>query len=320
MRSKQAGTKRAWTTRHFLSAVTLLALIIEAASGIANAQAKKPLLLRDPSVNKTQIAFSYAGSIWIANRDASNVRRLTTGGHEGKPIFSPDGTQIAFTGDYDGTHGVYVVAAAGGVPRRLTYHPEDYDVVGWTPDGKQILFSSGRAAFASGVVQLFTVPLEGGFATQVPWRELRKRRFLRTERASPMCRTSNGRRAWKRYRGGQTKPIWIANLADSSIEAKIPRDNSNDFNPMWVGDTIYFLSDRNGPVTLFAYDTKSQQVNASREERRFGHQVRLGRVRRHRLRAVWVAPLAGPKVRERSRIGHPDHRRPCRSPAALPED
>ena len=168
MRSKQAGRKRAWTTRHFLSAVTLLALIIGAASGMANAQAKKPLLLRDPSVNKTQIAFSYAGSIWIANRDASNVRRLTTGGHEGKPIFSPDGTQVAFTGDYDGTHGVYVVAAAGGVPRRLTFHPEDYDLVGWTPDGKQILFSSGRAAFASGVVQLFSVPLEGGFATQVP--------------------------------------------------------------------------------------------------------------------------------------------------------
>ncbi len=67
-------------------------------------------------------------------------------------------------------------------------------------------------------------------------------------------------RAWKRYHGGQTKPIWIANLSDSSIEDKIPRDNSNDFNPMWVGDTIYFLSDRNGPVTLFAYDTTTKQV------------------------------------------------------------
>jgi len=243
-----------------MRACAFLALFIVGASGVASAQTQKPLLLRDPSVSATQITFSYAGSIWIAGRDGSNVRRLTTGGHEGKPIFSPDGSQVAFTGDYDGTRGVYVVAAAGGVPRRLTYHPEDYDVVGWTPDGKQILFSSGRAAFAGGVVQLFSVPLEGGFATQVP-----------LARASEASLSPDGARiayvpnihwqdAWKRYRGGQTKPIWIANLADSSIEAKIPRENSNDFNPMWVGDTIYFLSDRNGPVTLFAYDIKSQQV------------------------------------------------------------
>ena len=67
-------------------------------------------------------------------------------------------------------------------------------------------------------------------------------------------------RAWKRYRGGQTKPIWIVNLADSSVETEIPRNNSNDFNPMWIGDTVYFLSDRNGPVSLFAYDTRTKQV------------------------------------------------------------
>ncbi len=260
MENNQTGRKRVWKTSRYLWACTSLVLFVVAASGVAHAQASKPLLLRDPSVSQTQIAFSYAGSIWIASRDASNVRRLTTGGHEGNPLFSPDGSQVAFTGDYDGTRGVYVVPAAGGVPRRLTYHPEDYGVVGWTPDGKHILFSSGRAAFANGVVQLFSVPIEGGFATQVP-----------LARASEASLSPDGARiayvpnihwqdAWKRYRGGQTKPIWIANLADSSIEAKIPRENSNDFNPMWVGDTIYFLSDRNGPVTLFAYDIKSQQV------------------------------------------------------------
>src|SRR5208283_321598 len=215
---------------------------------------------RDPSISKTQIAFSYAGSIWIANRDASNVRRLTVGGHEGNPIFSPDGSQVAFTGDYDGTRGVYVVPAVGGVPRRLTYHPADGDVAGWTPDGKQILFSSERAAFASGVVQLFSVPLEGGFATQVPLARASEASFSPDGARIAYVPNIQWQEAWKRYRGGQTKPIWIANLGDSSIEAKIPRENSNDFNPMWVGDTIYFLSDRNGPVTLFAYDIKSQQV------------------------------------------------------------
>ena len=224
------------------------------------AQAQKPLLLRDPSISKTQIAFAYAGSIWIASRDGSDVRRLTSGGHEGKPIFSPDGTLIAFTGDYDGNRGVYIVPAAGGEPRRLTYHPADIGVVCWTPDGKGVVFSSERAAFASGVVQLFSVPVEGGFATQIPLARASEAAFSPDGNRIAYVPLIQWQKAWKRYRGGQTKPIWIANLSDSSVAATIPRDNTNDFNPMWVGDTVYFLSDRNGPTTLFAYDVKSQQV------------------------------------------------------------
>src|SRR5712691_5877161 len=260
MHANQTNAQRVRKTRRLLRACASLALLIAGASGDVRAQARKPLLLRDPSVSKTQIAFSYAGNIWIASRDAGNVGRLTSGGHEGKPIFSPDGSQVAFTGDYDGTRGVYVVPAASGEPRRLTYHPADFDVVNWTPDGKQILFSSARAAFAGGVVQLFTVPLEGGFATQVPLARASEASFSPDGARIAYVPNIQWQRAWKRYRGGQTKPIWIASLADSGIQAIIPRDNSNDFNPMWVGDTIYFLSDRNGPVSLFAYDTKSKQV------------------------------------------------------------
>ena len=112
-------------------------------------------------------------------------------------------------------------------------------------------------------------------------------RFALARRHAPRLHSAsvNGSAAWKRYRGGQTTPIWIADLADSRIE-KVPRENSNDFNPMWVGDTVYFLSDRNGPVTLFAYDIKSQAGERSRQERRPGLQIRLRRARRHRLRAV----------------------------------
>src|SRR5713226_7701518 len=168
MQNSRKSVKRVKKTRRLLRACASLALLIAGASGDVRAQARKPLLLRDPSVSKTQIAFSFAGSIWIASRDAGNVRRLTNGGHEGKPIFSPDGSQIAFTGDYDGTRGVYVLPADGGEPHRLTYHPADFNVQGWTPDGKRILFTSARAAFADGVAQLFTVPVEGGFASQVP--------------------------------------------------------------------------------------------------------------------------------------------------------
>ena len=268
MQNKETSVQSVKKTWCFLRLCALVALLVAGASGGVRAQAQKSLLLRDPSISKTQIAFSYAGSIWIADRDGNNIRRLTSGGHEGKPIFSPDGSQIAFTGDYDGTRGVYMVPAAGvyvvsvvgGEPRRLTYHPADLGVAGWTPDGKQILFSSARAAFARGVVQLFTVPVEGGFATQVPLARASEASFSPDGTRIAYVPNIPSQGAWKRYRGGTTKPIWIANLADSSIQASIPRDNSNDFNPMWVGDTIYFLSDRNGPVTLFAYDTKSQQV------------------------------------------------------------
>jgi len=243
-----------------LSRVGLMLLLFFCTTGTTRAQSQKPLLLRDPSVSKTQIAFSYAGSIWVANRDGSNLRRLTSGGHEERPLFSPDGSQIAFTGNYDGTRAVYVVPVAGGEPRQLTYHPADDGVVGWTPDGKHVLFGSARAAFASGVLQLFTVPVEGGYASQVPLVRASEASFSPEGTRIAYVPNIQWQRAWKRYRGGQTKPIWIVNLADSSVQATIPRDNSNDFNPMWVGDTVYFLSDRNGPVTLFSYDVKSQQV------------------------------------------------------------
>jgi len=244
----------------FLRVCAVLLLANGGASGVASAQAQKPLLLRDPSVSQTQIAFSYAGSIWISSRDGSTVRRLTSGGHEGKPMFSPDGLHVAFTGDYDGNRGVYVVATAGGEPRRLTYHPADIGVVGWTPDGKRIVFASARTAFAQDVVHLFTVPIEGGFATPIPLARAADASLSPDGARIAYVPNAQWQKAWKRYRGGQTTPIWISNLSNSSVQAKIPRDNSNDFNPMWVGDTVYFLSDRNGPVTLFAYDTRSQQV------------------------------------------------------------
>jgi tricorn protease len=247
-------------TRQLLRVCFSLVLLLACVSEITRAQSQKPLLLRDPAVSKTQVAFSYAGSIWVANRDGGNLRRMTSGGHEENPSFSPDGSQIAFIGNYDGMRSVYVLPTIGGEPRRLTYHPADGDVLGWTPDGKRILFSSLRSAFAGGVVQLYTVPVEGGFATQVPLVRAAEGSFSPDGARIAYVPNAQWQRAWKKYRGGQTKPIWIANLNDSRVEAKIPRENSNDFNPMWVGDTIYFLSDRNGPVTLFSYDVKTQQV------------------------------------------------------------
>src|SRR3981189_3560479 len=103
-------------------------------SETAVAQSDPQLLLRFPTVSKTQVVFNYAGDLWIVSRDGGDAIRLTSGvGTETVPAFSPDGTMIAFTGEYDGNQDVYVIPAAGGVPRRLTYHPADEIVLGWTP-------------------------------------------------------------------------------------------------------------------------------------------------------------------------------------------
>src|SRR6185295_13371035 len=190
---------------------------------------------------------SFAGDLWIVARDGGDARRLTSGiGVETDPFFSPDGQQVAFSGEYDGNQDVYVVAASGGVPKRLTYHPSADTVRGWTPDGRNIAFTSTRASYYHFADRLFTVPAGGGFAVEVPLPIAEDSSYSADGSHLAYVPHPQWQPAWKRYRGGQTTPIWIANLADSRVD-KIPRQNSNDFNPMWVGNTIYFLSDRNGP-------------------------------------------------------------------------
>jgi len=240
--------------------VLSLVAILLAVELLAVAQSERPLLLRHPTVSQTQIVFGFAGDLWSVARDGGDARRLTSGiGEESDPFFSPDGTQVAFTGEYDGNRDVYVVPAAGGVPRRLTYHPGADTVTGWTPDGRSITFTSTRASYYHFADQMYTVPAAGGFAVQVPLPIVEQPSYSPDATRIAYLPHPQWQPAWKRYRGGQTTPIWIANVSDSRVE-KLPRENSNDFNPMWVGNTIYFLSDRNGPVSLFAYDAGTKQV------------------------------------------------------------
>jgi tricorn protease len=223
----------------------------------------KPLLLQDPTLSKTQIAFSYAGDLWVVSREGGEATRLTTGvGFEFLPIFSPDGSQIAFTGQYDGNTDVFVVSAAGGVPRRLTYHPGADIAISWTPDGKSVLFRSGRASDSPRYQRFFTIPAAGGFETEVPLPMGHDGAFSPDGSKLAYMPLSPAFAQWKNYRGGTMTKIWLANLSDSSV-VEVPRANANDHHPMWPkddADKIYFLSDRAGHFTLFNYDTKTKKV------------------------------------------------------------
>jgi tricorn protease len=221
--------------------------------------AGQPLLLQKPTVNKTHIVFSYAGDLWSVPREGGQAVRLTAGpGIETDPVFSPDGSLIAFQGEYEGNQDVYVVPATGGLPKRLTYHPAADTPVGWSPDGKQILFRSNRDAY-SRFTRLFTISVDGGFPAPVDLPMAYDGAFAEDATRLAYMPITPAFQAWKRYRGGQTTSIWLANLSDAKVE-KIPRDNSNDFNPICIGGKVYFLSDRDGPVSLFSYDLATKKV------------------------------------------------------------
>lgn len=240
------------------SASLLVVFLLLSVSALA--QSDGPTLFQKPAVSRTHIAFVYAGDIWVVAREGGEAHRVTTGiGSEDLPYFSPDGATLAFSADYDGNTDVYTVAVAGGVPKRVTYHPSPDLVCGWTPDGKSIVFSSNRNSY-SNFPRLFTIDPSGVFPTEVPLPMAERGSFSPNGGSIAYEPLRQWQADWKRYRGGQQKVIWIARLSDSAIE-RIPRTQSNDSMPMWVGDKIFFLSDRNGAVSLFVYDTGSKKVS-----------------------------------------------------------
>ncbi|MEK7407798.1 MAG: PDZ domain-containing protein [Acidobacteriota bacterium] len=236
----------------------MLVLLCGAAAASLSA-AGQPVLFRQPALSQTQIVFHYAGDLWIVGREGGEARRLTSApGQEVEPHFSPDGQRIAFTGEYDGNIDVFLVPAGGGVPRRLTHHPGMDTVAGWTPDGQRVLFRSGGNSY-SRFNRLFTLAVDGVFPEELPLPMAEEGAFSPDGAQIAYVPLGRAFNTWKRYRGGRTTAVWVARLSDSSVE-RIPRDNSNDFDPMWIGGRIYFLSDRGGPVTLFVYDTKTRKV------------------------------------------------------------
>jgi tricorn protease len=219
-------------------------------------------LLTQPAVSAQHIAFVYADDLWVAHLDGTNPRRLTADpGAESNPVFSPDGQTIAFSGQYEGNTDVYTIPVAGGTPTRLTWHPAADIVRGFTPDGKSVLFSSARNASNTRHQQLYTVPLTGGMPTQLPIPNGFQAAYSPDGAFIAYNPNRDVTQQWKHYRGGTNGRIWIFNTKTHDIvEIPQPEGRCNDFDPSWIGTTVYFRSDRAGEYNVFAYDTSSRQV------------------------------------------------------------
>ncbi|MFM9910155.1 MAG: PDZ domain-containing protein [Chitinophagaceae bacterium] len=219
-------------------------------------------MMAQPTVSATQVAFVYAEDLWIANKDGSNPKRLTVDeGLEFNPVFSPDGKMIAFSAQYDGNTDVYVIPSEGGVPTRLTWHPYPDIVRGFTPDGNAVLFASQRATFTGRFLQLFTIPITGGLPVQLEIPSGYWGTYSPDGKQLAYNPLPDAFNQWKNYRGGMISVIWIYTFADhNTIKIPQPAGGCNDVNPMWIGNNIYFRSDRNGEFNLFSYNTGTKKV------------------------------------------------------------
>ncbi len=218
-------------------------------------------LFQYPDVSKTHVAFSYGGDIWTVAKEGGVAAKLTSPtGKEVFPRFSPDGSLIAFSGNYDGNMDIYIVPTNGGLPTRVTHHGMTDRLLDWYPDGKHLLYVSSRESGKQRFSQFYKVSNEGGMAEKLP---LAYGEFgCLSPDGKKIAFTDRTRmfRTWKRYRGGTAADVWIFDL--ESLESKNVTDNiANDELPMWAGDKIYYLSDQgeNARFNLWVYDTKSDK-------------------------------------------------------------
>jgi tricorn protease len=219
-------------------------------------------LLRQPDISANHLVFVYGGDLWLANRDGSSPRQLTNHpAAEFAPKFSPDGKWIAFSASYDNNTDVYLMPVSGGPAQRLTWHPGADIVNGWSPDGRKVLFASNREVANSRSNQLYQVAVTGGYEEKL-MQAVAFEGQLSADGKKLAYRPNNmaysGSSGWRLHRGGSTPPIWILDLEQAQLE-KVPQPNANNFNPFWLQDEVYFLSDRdNQAVNLFRY--RGQQV------------------------------------------------------------
>ena len=227
-------------------------------------------LLRFPDIHGDRVVFTYAGDLWTAATSGGIATRLTA--HPGLELFakfSPDGKWIAFTGQYDGDEQVYVIPATGGIPKQLTFYPSrgplparwgyDDQVYGWTPDSKAVVFRSLREYFDLGDSRLYTVSIDGGLPQALPMPKSGAGDISPDNKQvvySPLFRDF---RTWKRYSGGWAQQLYIFDLKSHAAE-KITDDPRCHRDPMWVGDKIYYSSDKDDTLNLYSYDPKTKST------------------------------------------------------------
>ena len=218
-------------------------------------------MLRYPAVSSNQLAFVYAGDIWIAPKSGGTAQRLSSPrGEEFFPRFSPDGSEIAFSGNYDGNVDIYVVPATGGVPRRVTHHGAPDLMLDWHPNGEDLLYATSMTSQKDRFNQLYLVSAHGGLPRKLPVPYGEFGAISADGKLLAYIPISVDFRTWKRYRGGMNPDIWFFNLEDFSWR-NVTRDDANDSQPMWHGDILYFLSDRdaNKRDNIWAFDTRKNK-------------------------------------------------------------
>lgn len=232
-----------------------------AALAMGQAMTDSVRLLRYPDVHGDKIAFVYASDIWISDIKGGPARRLTSHpGMEFLPKFSPDGKTIAFTGQYDGSNDVFTIPVEGGTPTRLTFEPTSESVEGWTPDGKKILVGSNYGNHTTRMARLWMVPAKGGLLERTDLAEIADVSMSPDGSMLAYNRSQSHQFNWRRYRGGTQGRIsfWDFNTKSYS---EIPADREQNYFPMWIGEDVYYLSDRNlSNINLYKYNTKSKKV------------------------------------------------------------
>ena len=243
---------------NYFKRLSLLLVCIVSFSALTQAQGTR--LLRQPTLSYTHIAYIYAGDLWVSNINGNQTLRLTsTPAVESDPHFSPDGKTIAFTSNRSGVNSVYTVPVTGGDVKRLTWYPASANVRGWTPNGKKVLYASTRETAPSNFDRLWIVSCDGGVSTMLNAQWGTKASFAADGKQIVIDKVRRWDWEWRAYRGGQNTPLIILNLEDSS-EKLLPNESTVDVQPVWLGDKIYFLSDRDWAVNIWMYDTKTSAL------------------------------------------------------------
>ena len=241
-----------------------------------DAIANETRLLRFPDIHNDRVVFVYAGDLYVASTHGGTAVQLTS--HEGLeqfPKFSPDGSEVAYSAEYNGTRQVYVIPTTGGTPRQLTWYNDvgpmpprggsDYRILDWTRDGKNVLVRANRLPWGVRMGRHYLVPADGGDESAMEIPEGGAGMFSPDGKKIVYTPIDREFRTWKRYRGGRAQDVWIYDLENSTSE-QLTDNPATDHQPLWVGDNIFFTSDRDYTLNLYRYSADGSEAVTSHKE------------------------------------------------------